>query len=38
MQRAARYYAAGKVLTELGENLFGMAGGIAGSHRRRAPS
>jgi len=28
MQRAARYYAAGKVLTELGENLFGMAGGI----------
>ncbi len=28
MQRAARYYAAGKVITELGENLFGMAGGI----------
>lgn len=28
MQRAARYYAAGKVLTELGENVFGMAGGI----------
>ena len=28
MQRAARYYASGKVLTELGENLFGMAGGI----------
>jgi hypothetical protein len=28
MQRAARYYAAGKVLTELGENIFGMAGGI----------
>ena len=25
---AARYYAAGKVLTELGENLFGMAGGV----------
>ena len=28
MQRAARYYAAGKVVTELGENLFGMAGGV----------
>jgi 5-methylcytosine-specific restriction endonuclease McrA len=28
MQRAARYYAAGKVLTELGDNVFGMAGGI----------
>ena len=28
MQRAARYYASGKVLTELGENLFGMAGGV----------
>jgi 5-methylcytosine-specific restriction endonuclease McrA len=28
MQRAARYYAAGKVLTELGENIFGMAGGV----------
>ena len=28
MQRAARYYAAGKVITELGENLFGMAGGV----------
>jgi 5-methylcytosine-specific restriction endonuclease McrA len=28
MQRAARYYAAGKVVTELGENLFGMAGGL----------
>ena len=25
MQRAARYYAAGKVLTELGDNIFGMA-------------
>jgi len=34
-QRAARYYASGKVLTELGENLFGMAGGIqeATGHR-----
>ncbi len=28
MQRAARYYASGKVVTELGENLFGMAGGV----------
>ncbi|MEP6609632.1 MAG: HNH endonuclease [Burkholderiaceae bacterium] len=28
MQRAARYYASGKVITELGENLFGMAGGV----------
>jgi 5-methylcytosine-specific restriction endonuclease McrA len=28
MQRAARYYASGKVVTELGENLFGMAGGL----------
>ncbi len=28
LPRAARYYAAGKVLTELGENLFGMAGGV----------
>jgi hypothetical protein len=28
MQRAARYYAAGKVLTELGDNIFGMSGGV----------
>ena len=28
MQRAARYYASGKVVTELGDNLFGMAGGL----------
>ena len=28
MQRAARYYASDKVITELGENLFGMAGGV----------
>jgi hypothetical protein len=27
MARAARYYASGKVLTELGENIFSMAGG-----------
>ena len=27
MQRAARYYASGKVVTDLGDNLFGMAGG-----------
>jgi 5-methylcytosine-specific restriction endonuclease McrA len=26
--RAARYYAAGKVLTDLGENLFSMTGGL----------
>ena len=28
MQRTARYYASGKVITELGENQFGMAGGL----------
>jgi 5-methylcytosine-specific restriction endonuclease McrA len=28
MMRAARYYAAGKVLTDLGENLFSMTGGL----------
>jgi 5-methylcytosine-specific restriction endonuclease McrA len=28
MQRTARYYASGKVVTELGDNLFGMAGGL----------
>jgi 5-methylcytosine-specific restriction endonuclease McrA len=28
MQRAARYYASGKVVTELGENVFEMAGGV----------
>lgn len=28
LPRAARYYASGKVITELGENLFGMAGGV----------
>lgn len=28
MTRAARYYASGKVITELGENLFGMVGGV----------
>lgn len=28
MQRAARYYASDKVITELGDNLFGMAGGV----------
>ena len=28
MQRAARYYASGKVVTDLGDNLFGMAGGL----------
>src|SRR4030095_2502343 len=27
MQRAARYYASGKVVTELGESTFGMSGG-----------
>jgi len=27
MQRCARYYASGKVVTELGDSLFGMAGG-----------
>ena len=28
LMRAARYYAAGKVLTDLGENLFSMTGGL----------
>lgn len=28
MARAAHYYAAGKVLTDLGENLFAMSGGL----------
>jgi 5-methylcytosine-specific restriction endonuclease McrA len=28
LARAARYYASGKVLTDLGDNLFGMAGGV----------
>jgi len=28
LMRAARYYAAGKVLTDLGENLFSMMGGL----------
>lgn len=28
MQRCARYYASGKVVTELGDSLFGMAGGL----------
>lgn len=28
LMRAARYYAAGKVLTDLGENLFSMLGGL----------
>jgi len=31
MQRTARYYASGKVITELGDNLFGMAGGLQDS-------
>jgi hypothetical protein len=28
LARAARYYASGKVVTDLGENLFGMLGGV----------
>jgi 5-methylcytosine-specific restriction endonuclease McrA len=28
LARAARYYASGKVLTDLGDNLFGMLGGV----------
>lgn len=36
MQRAARYYAAGKVVTELGDNLFGMAGGVQESTGTRS--
>jgi 5-methylcytosine-specific restriction endonuclease McrA len=36
MQRAARYYAAGKVLTELGDNVFGMAGGVQESTGTRS--
>ena len=36
MQRAARYYAAGKVVTELGDNVFGMAGGVQESTGMRS--
>ncbi len=36
MQRAARYYAAGKVLTELGESVFGMVGGVQESTGARS--
>jgi 5-methylcytosine-specific restriction endonuclease McrA len=36
MQRAARYYASGKVVTELGDNLFGMAGGTQESSGLRS--
>jgi 5-methylcytosine-specific restriction endonuclease McrA len=36
MQRAARYYAAGKVLTELGESVFGMVGGVQESTGERS--
>ena len=36
MKRAARYYAAGKVVTELGDNLFAMAGGVQESTGARS--
>lgn len=36
MQRAARYYASGKVLTELGESVFGMVGGVQESTGARS--
>lgn len=36
LPRAARYYASGKVITELGENLFGMAGGVQESTGARS--
>jgi 5-methylcytosine-specific restriction endonuclease McrA len=36
MQRAARYYASGKVLTDLGESVFGMAGGVQESTGARS--
>lgn len=36
MTRAARYYAAGKVLTELGENLFALNGGLQEHTGRRS--
>lgn len=35
LMRAARYYAAGKVITDLGENIFSLTGGVQeGSGRR----
>ena len=36
LMRAARYYAAGKVLTDLGENLFSMTGGLQESSGARS--
>ncbi|MGH6624820.1 MAG: HNH endonuclease [Burkholderiaceae bacterium] len=36
MQRAARYYAAGKVVTELGDSVFGMVGGVQESTGARS--
>jgi len=36
LMRAARYHASGKVVTELGENLFSMAGGVQERSGRRS--
>lgn len=36
LQRCARYYASGKVVTELGDSLFGMAGGLQEATGRRS--
>lgn len=36
LARAARYYASGKVLTDLGENLFSMSGGVQEDSGRRS--
>ncbi|MFO0273589.1 MAG: hypothetical protein ACK53M_05750, partial [Betaproteobacteria bacterium] len=36
LPRAARYYASGKVVTDLGDNLFSMAGGLQEISGRRS--
>lgn len=36
LARAARYYASGKVLTDLGENLFSMSGGVQEASGQRS--
>lgn len=36
LMRAARYYAAGKVITDLGENIFSMTGGLQEASGRRS--
>ncbi|MCX7670457.1 MAG: HNH endonuclease, partial [Anaerolineae bacterium] len=36
LMRAARYYAAGKVITDLGENVFSLTGGVQEKSGRRS--